>query len=674
MATGMHRSPAGGAEPSGTGLRLLVVDFTPAGDGTATGELKSAIFSGLGSLPIMQVSTSCDVFEYAYPNDEPAVMRAACLEDLVAQLDWFAPTLILARPTAEKEALWLLALALRARYDIPLLVWIMDDWLSVIGEETRRAAFESSLASVFSQTGSGLSICDEMSGAFAARYSVPFTAIANGIEPDGEFARFTPRRSAPDEPFVLRYAGGLAHNMGVETLERVAQAVRRLRRDGVDICLEIKTRGFWLDQQGARFNGIDGVRASETSMARYPYLTWLSEADCNLICYNFSDASHRYVRYSLANKLPELLGVGAPVLGIGPADLPTIARLRDLGAGLSLSNPHPDAIERCLRHLVRHRTGLDAVARRGREIAESHFNLHDIRRRFVEALRRAQADHIPLGDNGMAALLAASSGFRPARLGLDLDVLARRTEVPPGAARIETPAAQRRIHRRAGDGRDDPVPPRPAAGESALMAPDLAEAQAAAARAAQTAPGAATPLADRAAGLPLSLERPADRERPWLAPKVAGAREFSLQARARAREAATANVPVPADGAAEAYSPLAGLRVEALNGARFIGGEAGGFIIERQGAPSAEHAALFLGIDGPIRGLRLEIGAIRGKAELLSGGEVLVAISRQGSYDIAFRRPRLIERIAVRCLDSMQARLTVTAFAYLPAEARAPAV
>ncbi len=665
---------------SGSPIRLLVLDFTPAGDGTATGELKAAIFYGLGDVPIMQVSQSGEAFQYAFPNDQPGLKQPAGPADLLIQLDWFAPTVILARPTIEAEPLWLLALALRARYDIPVLVWLMDDWLSMIGEPARRKAFEDSLAEVFAQTGHGLSICDEMSEAFGARFGIPFTAIANGIDPDGEFARFSPRVSDPDTPFVLRYAGALAHNMGVDTLESVARTVCKLRRDGVDICLEIKSRPYWLEQQGARFAGLEGVQASATAMARYPYLTWLSEADCNLICYNFSDSSKRYVRFSLANKLPELLGVGAPLLGIGPAELPTIARIRDLGAGFHLSNPHPEAIERCLHDLVVKRHALQAVARRGCDVAARHFNLHDIRARFLDTLQQVVAGHTPLGKDAGPATLRAARGFDAALAGFDLAEIARPTVVPAGAGRIETPPRVRGEHAHADDGRSDPVPPRPTretAGLSGTVEPLVGFRR----RLPQSAPlsGRQAAQASLAAGLPLALDRPVSLQRPWLAPKEGEAKAFSKAARDRARQFAANLDTADASPATEretipeeAFQPVRWLRIEARNGALLAGHNRSGFVIERNGAPSAEHAVLVPELEEPVKGLRVEISAIQGKAELQCGGEVLLWFERPGRYDLVFPRPRRIHKIGIRCRDSLRARLSVRVFLQAPAKETAP--
>ena len=48
---------------------------------------------------------------------------------------------------------------------------------------------------------------------------------------------------------------------------------------------------------------------------------------------DFDARSREYIRYSLANKLPECLASGAAVLAVGPDDVGTIARVADLHVG-----------------------------------------------------------------------------------------------------------------------------------------------------------------------------------------------------------------------------------------------------------------------------------------------------------------------------------------------------
>ena len=72
------------------------------------------------------------------------------------------------------------------------------------------------------------------------------------------------------------------------------------------------------------FKELAGVSFSRAKGDEVSYRNWLQGADMVLLAYNFDDATKRYLRYSFANKAPELLASGAVVLAFGPPELETI--------------------------------------------------------------------------------------------------------------------------------------------------------------------------------------------------------------------------------------------------------------------------------------------------------------------------------------------------------------
>src|SRR3546814_18344607 len=60
-------------------------------------------------------------------------------------------------------------------------------------------------------------------------------------------------------------------------------------------------------------------------------LRTLAKSDELLIAYNFDPASTGYIGYSLANKMPECLASGAPLLAYGPRGVAPIAYLEAAG-------------------------------------------------------------------------------------------------------------------------------------------------------------------------------------------------------------------------------------------------------------------------------------------------------------------------------------------------------
>ena len=161
---------------------------------------------------------------------------------------------------------------------------------------------------------------------------MPAIALANGIEPEvfaAVRAAAAPKREERAREgggLKVRYAGGLAPDMGLASLQALAGAVEGLAGHGVT--LEIKTSAFWM-HQGEAFAQSPATTVFTEEMSREAYQAWLAEADVVVIAYNFDSASLAYVRHSLANKLPECLASGAALLAIGPATAATMARLAE---------------------------------------------------------------------------------------------------------------------------------------------------------------------------------------------------------------------------------------------------------------------------------------------------------------------------------------------------------
>ena len=148
---------------------------------------------------------------------------------------------------------------------------------------------------------------------------------------------------------------------------------------GVDIRFEINTRPFWLTTAGAGFDEFKRTSVATDSLTPSAYREWLSEADALLIAYNFDDASKTYVRYSLANKLPECLASGAPIVAHGPADVATIGYLRSLKCAVVVSEDNETALEGALRALVGDSVSQYELSMKARAIAFDVHHVHRVR-------------------------------------------------------------------------------------------------------------------------------------------------------------------------------------------------------------------------------------------------------------------------------------------------------
>ncbi|WP_296815461.1 glycosyltransferase [Brevundimonas sp.] len=369
--------------------RLLLLDMTRIGGGTATGEIKRNLLAAWPPSGILQVRALREQLEVRRDGaplpgllDEDAVVR-----EVLA----FDPEVILYRPTADRPGHHQAAMRIIAKSQAPLALWIMDDWMARLEASDPGSAvgMDRDLRWLIARAGLRLSISPAMSDMLARRYGGEWLPFANGVAPREWPER---RREAEPDVVILRYAGGLASDMTLDSLVDVAEAVQALS-DTHAVRLEINSRPQWVAQAGHRFEGFTAVRVTSEIMRPGAYRRWLSEADISVIPYNFDPETARYVQYSLANKTPECMASGAAILAYGPTAIHTIALLKDYGCAEVVSERDPGALRAAIRRLVEdgeHRRILAAHARR------LAFERHDLAttRRALEGVLRGIATSV----------------------------------------------------------------------------------------------------------------------------------------------------------------------------------------------------------------------------------------------------------------------------------------
>ena len=373
--------------------RLLLIDQTRIGDATATGELKASLFRDWPEDRILQI---CDAgFGNLGVNGKgadttrnpPVPIAVGEIEKRIAA---FRPDAIIFRPTPRTAALHAFAMKLIKKLELPLITWIMDDWPAVLGASGNQASerLEADWRSLVQQASLRLSIGEKMSDAFSARYGAPFIHVANGV--DSKDWLKVARRAAVGS-IRVRYAGSLAENMTLYSVRLVAEAVECLAEGGVDIIFEIKTRELWRQVAAPHLEGFSHTHLITADFGMQEYRDWLAAADIVVIAYNFDDASTNYVRYSVANKLPECLASGAPLLAVGPADGATMTLLEKLDCGVRITENKVSLVRDSLADLAASTEKRYTLARKAQQTAFEEFDIKKINAKFAASVTKAAA-------------------------------------------------------------------------------------------------------------------------------------------------------------------------------------------------------------------------------------------------------------------------------------------
>lgn len=373
--------------------RVLILDSTPLESISATGQVKKRLFTGWPGEALLQVHAAgrmgLGLFRGSWTP--PSGSEPAGAEDAWEACLTFRPDVIYYRPHNQLEAFHKWAEAVIDRLGVPVVTHLMDDWMARLAGG---AEAEKSLRCILWRSAACLSICEAMSTAFSERYGVSFYPVANCVEP-GEWTVLDSKRraaSGASEPVVMRYVGGLAEDMTLASVVDVARAVDSLHEE-CGLSFDVYTMGTWLAAGRSALKGFRGVTVHEGNMSEEAYRHLLLESDLLVIAYNFDKASMRYVRYSMANKMPEYLAGGVPVLAYGPRGLATIDYLATHGVAEVVSRRNPLQLLSTLRRLAQDSTYARNLGERGRAFAFERHSSERVRGGFHRILFEAAARH-----------------------------------------------------------------------------------------------------------------------------------------------------------------------------------------------------------------------------------------------------------------------------------------
>lgn len=387
LAGSVLTSQGGAASAMSRKTNLVVIDLTPIGGLSATGRVKEAFFHGWHQADIQIVSLNASQRKmYVSDINGRTALQASEDEVVIKYLAARDPSVIYYR-AVDNEIVHSFAERAIAALSKPLAIHLMDDWPARMQSQgsPHFDRFDHSLRAMLKAARARFSIGEDMSRALEARYGVPFCSFANAIDP----AVFPPRQRArkAGDKFVIRYTGALAEDMTLASIVEVATAVQTLSSD-LNIRLDIHTRPPWTAVATKAFAAHSSVRVLEQvdSSIYYPLL---QDADALLIAYNFDEASRTYVGMSIANKMPEYLASGTPIIAYGPDSCATLRHLKNNLAALVVTEQDHAALAERLRAFV-----LDVPQQRelgacGRELAFRRHNVWNISRQFRTAVELA---------------------------------------------------------------------------------------------------------------------------------------------------------------------------------------------------------------------------------------------------------------------------------------------
>lgn len=338
--------------------KTAIIDFTHIDWMCATGIVKKNMFDGWAKHSLFHVHAQNPNTVTTYqkvPNDVYAAGADktgvwAALRTLME----YNPDVLYLRPTHDRPALSILQLFMPVILNKPFVIHYMDDWMAKVemlkGKEVA-SLYREVMAYLFEKANRVLTISSKMADYLNTEFNVAedkLQVVHNYMQPSSPLA--LPKRAGEK---VVRYFGGMEPDMSLATIHNVAKAVEAINANAAcPVKFEIYTGNNYLERYQEEFKKYKHTSLLPQHSNYSVYLALLESSDLNVLCYNFDEKSEVYLKYSMANKLPENISANVPFLAIGSEEIGTLTYLKEEEYPfLVLDNPEQN-VQKMISHIL----------------------------------------------------------------------------------------------------------------------------------------------------------------------------------------------------------------------------------------------------------------------------------------------------------------------------------
>jgi hypothetical protein len=249
-----------------------------------------------------------------------------------------------------------LAECLRVRFRLPLVIHIMDDWVSVTYRGGLLSPWQSKKKERLFQhmmevATARFAICDEMAEAYRQRYGQIFQSFQNAIDVDA-WQQFRKNPVVVGSPVRIAYIGSVFPNAQLMSLRDICIAVQELNDERFPITLEIYSPRHLAEQYREQLVIGTAISLYDTISDDISFFSTLQAVDILVLPVNFDRDTIEFIRYSMPTKVPAYLAVGTPILAYGPADVAQIAYAIKSGWAMTVTAPDMEQLKQSFRTLA----------------------------------------------------------------------------------------------------------------------------------------------------------------------------------------------------------------------------------------------------------------------------------------------------------------------------------
>lgn len=292
--------------------------------------------------------------------------------------------------------------AVRSRFDLPLVVHVMDDWMNTTGKgllgchELRRTRQQAE--QFFKIADLRLSISPAMCEAYDRRYGVPFQAFQNTIDVS-KWVSTARQGNEVGQPADILYIGSIFSVAQSSSLIDACHAVAELNDQGKEVTLTIASPAVQAARYRDRLMVHPNIKIVGTIADDQAFFQRISAADVLLLPVNFDEETRTFIRYSMPTKVPAYLTSGTPILAYGPSGVAQIDYAKQGDWALIVDQPGVESLATGIRRLLEDDSLRQHLSRNAMKCAAQNHDSAVVRRDFQSALcsvvRKYQRKAIP---------------------------------------------------------------------------------------------------------------------------------------------------------------------------------------------------------------------------------------------------------------------------------------
>jgi len=303
----------------------------------------------------------------------------------------FSPTAIYT--IMGSNAMMELAERLRVRFRLPLVIHIMDDWVSVLYRGGLLSPWQSKkkerlFRHMTKVATARFAICDEMAEAYRQRYGQIFQSFQNAIDVDA-WQQFRKNPVVVGSSVRIAYIGSIFPNAQLKSLRDICNAVQELHDEHFPISLEIYSPRHLAKQYREQLVIGTAISLYDTISDDISFFSTLQAVDILVLPVNFDRDTIEFIRYSMPTKVPAYLAVGTPILAYGPADVAQIAYAIKSGWAMTVTAPDMEQLKQAFRTLATDMTVRERISGCARAAAAGKHDAKYVRLEFQSALALA---------------------------------------------------------------------------------------------------------------------------------------------------------------------------------------------------------------------------------------------------------------------------------------------